>query len=289
MTPREYKTLSFKAGNTDGLAENEFQGYGAAFGNVDGAGDIIERGAFAATLPDFLSSGVIAWQHDWTEPIGKPLDAYEDNNGLYLKARISQTSRGADALTLLRDDVVSKMSIGYTVEGYRVLSDDEGRALLGDAAYEQALRSVPWWQDGVRVLTQIKLYEVSLVTVPANPKAVVTGVKEGLPDGLSLDDHFQAVLATEREYITRIKGLADLRAKEGRMLSEANRSKLVAMKDSLAEHLQTLDALIVAATPAPADDAATDSKASEGAALAEMARHEMARFQKMQAHLAGVL
>lgn len=256
---REYKTLSFKMGNNDGLEPDCFQGYGAAFGNCDGVGDIIERGAFAATLADFLAAGVIAWQHDWTEPIGKPLDAYEDQTGLFIKARLSQTARGKDALTLLRDGVIGKMSIGYTVEGYKILSDEEGCALLGETGYEAALRTVPWWQDGVRVLTAIKLYEISLVTVPANPAAVVTGVKEGLLAGLTLDDHFQTVLATERGYLTRVKDLSALRAKSGRVLSAANRERLEAMKTSLVEHTATLDDLIVAATP-PTSDTDSDGK-----------------------------
>lgn len=290
----EYKSIAFKMGNTDGLDTDCFQGYGAAFSNCDGTGDIIEQGAFRDTLSDFLSSGVIAWQHDWTEPIGKPLEAREDGYGLYLKARISQTNRGQDALTLLRDGVIGKMSIGYTVEGYKVLSDAEGRALMGESAYDQAVRDLPWWQDQIRVLTAIKLYEVSLVTVPANPKAVITGVKDGSLAGLTLDDHYQAVHAASRELITRVKGLADLRAKEGRVLSESNRAKLASMKDALGEHITTLQDLLVASQPASGTaDPDADGKATDPPtetiiiAAADLARHELARFQRLQAQLNG--
>jgi uncharacterized protein len=312
---REYKTLTFKAAapadGEDALQEGEFEGYGAAFGNVDACGDIIEKGAFARSLAEFLKSGVLCWQHDWSEPIGKPLEAREDDQGLYLKGRVSQTARGKDALTLLRDGVVTKMSIGYEVEAYRVLSDEEGIALLGQEAYDAAMRDLPWWQDGIRVLTQIKLYEISLVSVPANMNAVVTGVKDlGLLTGLTLDDHFKAVLVAEREYITRVKGLAALRIKEGRMLSASNREKLSSMRDSLSTHVAALDDLLATSDPegsgveedgkaspvAPVAPAKAEPDAPEpptapetkDPALAASARKELVRLLKTESALIGV-
>ena len=171
-----YKSLNFKAAG-DGLAESEFAGYASTFGNVDDDGDIIQRGAFTLCLNDFQQSGVVCWQHRMSEPIGKPVECREDEKGLYLKGRISDTERGRDALTLLRDGVVRKMSIGFRIEAYTMLSKEQGVALLGQEAYDAALRALPWWSDGLRLITQIKLYEVSLVTVPANDQADILGVK----------------------------------------------------------------------------------------------------------------
>lgn len=294
----EYKTIGFRVRRKDAkstdLQEGEFEGYGAAFGNVDACGDIIEKGAFAAGLADFLANGTICWQHDWSEPIGKPLDAKEDDQGLYIKSRISQTTRGKDALTLLRDDVVRKLSIGYEVQAYKVLSDEEGRALLGDQAYDAALRDLPWWMDGVRVLTQIKLYEISLVTVPANENATITGVKENPLTGQTLDSHFQGVLAAHGELLTRVKAVAELRAKSGRVLSAANQSKLQEMRDSLADHLQTLDDLLASATPNDPDNDndipsnEPDHDGMKSPDLTEMVRKEVLRFQRTVAHINGV-
>jgi HK97 family phage prohead protease len=300
---REYKTVAFKAtvtpteGDDAGLQPNQFEGYAATW-DLDDVGDIIEKGAFANALEYFLSDGAVCWQHDWTEPVGKPLEAREDDEGLYLKGNISLTTRGKDALILLRDGVVTKLSIGYETLGYRVLSDDEGRELLGDAGYEAAMRNVPWYRDGLRVLTDIKLYEVSLVTIPANPMAAITGVKEGSLAGLTLDDHFRAVLATEREYIGRVKGVLDLRRKDGRVLSASNREKISTMRSSLAEHLNTLDELLAESLPKTDDDDPSadsdDGKAAEAeiehkAALAALARQEYLRFQRLEAHFNGAL
>ncbi|HEU4752056.1 MAG TPA: HK97 family phage prohead protease [Armatimonadota bacterium] len=172
-----YKSFTFKAAPVEGLGENEFAGYASVFGNVDDYGDIVQRGAFAASLPFFLKDGMICWQHRLGVPIGKPVEAYEDEKGLFVRGRISDTAAGRDCLTLMRDGVVQKLSIGYETEGYQVLSEEQARVLLGDAGYEAALKALPWWADELRLLTQIKLYEVSPVSFPANDAAEILGVK----------------------------------------------------------------------------------------------------------------
>lgn len=281
---REYKTLSFKAGDTDGLADDQFQGYLSTFNNIDDGCDVIAPGAFVGTIPDFLTDGVVCWQHDWMTPIGRWLEAREDSYGLFVKGQISQTTAGKDALILLRDRVITKMSIGYQVLGYRMLSDDEGVAMFGQAAYDAAMHGLPWYQDGIRLLTSVKLFEGSPVTVPMNPKAVITGVKDGLLAGLSHDAHFAAVLAAVGGYEARVKALADLRRKEGRTLSAANSDKLRSMRDSLAGHMDTLQALLDAS--APADDGKAAAPTPAGI---DPIRHELLRFRRMQANLNGVL
>jgi hypothetical protein len=283
---REYKTLAFKAGNSEGLEPDQFQGYLATFGNIDDGGDVILPGAFTATLPDFLANGVVCWQHDWATPIGKWLSAHEDPHGLFVKGQISQTTAGKDALILLRDQVIKKMSIGYTVLDAKTLTDEEGIALVGEVAYMAALRNLPWYQDGVRGLIALKLYEGSPVTVPMNPQAAITGVKGlRLLAGLPHDDHFSAVHAAVGEYVSRVKAIADLRRKAGRVLSTANAEKLQTMRDSLASHTATLDDLLSAAAPIPADGD-TDDK---GAAIRASLSYELLRFERMQASLNGVL
>jgi len=174
-----FRTIEFKAVSLDDLGENEFAGYAAVFGNVDSYGDIIQRGAFAATLPSFLESGILCWQHQLRQPIGKPVAAYEDEKGLFIRGKISDTQQGRDALTLIRDQVVRRLSIGYETEGYQSLSEQQARQILGDAGFEKARDELPRWVDGLRLLTQIKLYEVSPVSIAANDQADILGVKSG--------------------------------------------------------------------------------------------------------------
>lgn len=155
----EHKTLSFeiKAIDYDGRT---LEGFGAAFGNLDQVGDIIHPGAFKKTLVERGGKIKFLWQHDPGEPIGKLIEAHEEAGGLFVKAIISDTQRGRDALALLKDKAIGEMSIGYdTVKGGMDYSKDTKG-------------------NTVRNLREIKLFEISLVTFPANDQAVVTSVKE---------------------------------------------------------------------------------------------------------------
>src|SRR6185503_11239202 len=111
----EYKWLpvrELKASDDGG----QFEGLAAAFFNVDDSywPDILAPGCFTQDLPEFLSEGFVSGiNHDWDQPIGKPLSAAENASGLYVKASISDTACGRDVRTLLKDGVVKRMSIGF--------------------------------------------------------------------------------------------------------------------------------------------------------------------------------
>ena len=155
----EHKTLSFKLTNLD-FQGRTLEGYAAAFGNLDQVSDIIHPGAFTKTLAERGQKIKLLWQHKLDEPIGRVAEAHEDQAGLFIKAIISDTSRGRDALALLKDGAIYEMSIGYdAVKGGTDYSKDASGAT-------------------VRNLREIKLFEVSLVTFPANEMATVTALKE---------------------------------------------------------------------------------------------------------------
>lgn len=154
----EHKTLSFEIKAVD-YTGRTLEGYAAAFGNLDQVGDIIHPGAFSKTLAERGGKIKVLWQHDPNEPIGKLVEAREEPRGLFVKAVISDTARGRDALALLKDGAIGEMSIGYdAVKGGVDYSTTSGKS--------------------VRNLREIKLYEFSLVTFPANEAAVVTAIKQ---------------------------------------------------------------------------------------------------------------
>lgn len=122
-----------------------FAGYAALFGIADGAGDTIRRGAFVRALSEDTQYPLL-WQHNAAQRIGTVEALAEDPRGLRVIARIdSPASRAAD---LLRRWAVSGLSFGYRARGYR---------------------RVP----GGRVLEDIELIEVSLVSHPLQPGARV--------------------------------------------------------------------------------------------------------------------
>lgn len=210
--PFEVKSVK----SDDGEYAGTIEGYAAGILNIDRAGDMILPGAFAADLPRFLSEGVICWQHDWMAPIGKPTEAREDGYGLFSKAQISNTTQGRDCMTLIKDGVVKKLSIGYRVQDYEWVD----RA--GLIAFLPSLGLTPEKQASILqqydemelselfLLKRIKLYEWSPVTIPANPNASITGAK-----GLPFADHSAAVIAAVRELSERVKSIHALRTEQG--------------------------------------------------------------------------
>ena len=147
----DFKSIQFKAEDVD-VSERIFKGYASTY-DLDQGGDIIVKGAFAKSLATNASRVKVLWQHKTDVPIGKPMVMREDDRGLYVEAKISDTTTGRDAMTLLRDGVIDSMSIGY---------------IVGESDYKD---------DGVRIIKELDLFEFSLVSYPMNEKAVITAVK----------------------------------------------------------------------------------------------------------------
>ena len=146
--------LQIKATGDDGSVE----GYGSVFGVRDNYDDVIAKGAFLASLKEHKAAGTMPamlWQHDSGEPIGVWTDMVEDAKGLKITGKLAlETVRGKEAHALLKMGALNGLSIGFMSKQW---------------AYDR--------ETEVRTLTEIDLWEVSLVTFPANEKARVTNVK----------------------------------------------------------------------------------------------------------------
>jgi uncharacterized protein len=157
---------------TDQIAEDgTFSGYGSIWGVVDSYGDIVLPGAFAGSLAAHAAAGdmpKLLWQHDPNEPIGIWLEMREDDQGLYARGKLlTDVRRGAEALSLLRAGALSGLSIGYETIDSTNASADEVRQSYG---YDVA--------DGTyRMLHEVDLWELSVVTFPALAVAQVDSVK----------------------------------------------------------------------------------------------------------------
>ena len=146
--------LQIKATNEDGSIE----GYGSVFGNKDSYNDVIQKGAFAESIKSHKSSQTMPamlWQHDSSQPIGVWNDITEDANGLHMRGQLAMgTVKGKEAYELAKMGALNGLSIGFVAKGWEYAQGGE-----------------------VRSLTELELWEVSLVTFPANTKARITGVK----------------------------------------------------------------------------------------------------------------
>jgi HK97 family phage prohead protease len=164
----DFKAVKFE---TKAISDDIFEGYASFFNNIDAYDDIIEKGAFRKTISENRSRIKVLWQHDANEPIGLPIDMTEDDNGLYVKAKISMTDTGKKAMTLIKDGVITEMSIGYDV-----MKDDY--KMLGTKR--------------VRLLKEVKLWEFSPVTFAANEKAKIMKMR-GLLESVKADNMDTAI------------------------------------------------------------------------------------------------
>ena len=135
-----------------------FTGYGSTFNNVDRVKDVVVKGAFVDSLKEIMPS--LLWQHEWHEPVGIFTACYEDNKGLYVEGKMPLDDdfvRGR-VVPQLEIGSVKSMSIGYSTQDYN---------------YDE--------NSGICYLTKLFLYEISLVTIPANKEAVITDMKALIP------------------------------------------------------------------------------------------------------------
>ncbi|WP_181892967.1 HK97 family phage prohead protease [Falsiruegeria mediterranea] len=184
------------------VSENgAIEGYASLFGEVDGGGDMVASGAYKASLAMLASDErkvKMLWQHDPGHPIGVWEEVREDDRGLWVKGRIlNEVTKGREAIALINAGSVDGLSIGYrTIKAHKE-------------------------DNGVRVLTELDLWEVSLVTFPMLTSARVsakTDVPEEVLNKLKAGDRL-----TEREFGKLAKGV-------GLSNSQAERAARVHLK-----------------------------------------------------------
>lgn len=135
------------------------EGYASLFGQRDQGGDTVQAGAYGASLKALAAAGrrvKMLWQHDPGQPIGVWEEVREDAKGLYVKGRIlTEVERGREAAALLSAGAIDGLSIGYRT--LRAERDAKGQ----------------------RLLAEVELWEVSLVTFPMLPEARVSAKADG--------------------------------------------------------------------------------------------------------------
>lgn len=145
----------------DGLS---IEGYASLFGQTDQGGDIVQQGAYGASLAALSAAGrsvKMLWQHDPAQPIGVWDELREDGKGLYVKGRLLESvEKGREAAALIAAGAIEGLSIGYRTK--RAVKNPQGK----------------------RVLTELELWEVSLVTFPMLPSARVAAKSEDLESDL---------------------------------------------------------------------------------------------------------
>lgn len=141
-------------------AAGRIEGYASTFGGEpDHHREVVAAGAFTASLARRKAAGdmpVMLWAHEQGDPVGRWTEFLEDHKGLLVRGQMNmKTTRGRDAFEHVKAGDATGLSIGYrTSEG--------GRTYAG---------------KGIFLLSEVDLFEVSIVALPANPKARITAHK----------------------------------------------------------------------------------------------------------------
>ena len=135
------------------------KGYGSFFDNKDSDQDIIRKGAYLKTIAENGERVKYLYQHDMMQPIGKMKELYEDQKGLVFVAEIPKTQLGNDVMQLMKAGVITENSVGI-------------------------MPIVKEQKNDYREIREVKLYEISAVTLAANDQAKILDVK-----GLANIDH----------------------------------------------------------------------------------------------------
>lgn len=128
------------------------KGYGSYFGNKDADNDVIAKGAYQKTIKENGSRVKYLYQHNMMQPIGKMNELYEDDKGLVFVAEIPKTSLGKDVIELMKAGIITENSVGILP----IVKENKG---------------------DYRELKEVKLFEISAVTLAANDQAKIMDIK----------------------------------------------------------------------------------------------------------------
>ena len=156
-----YKSFSVKADEDSGTISGYFSTYDRI---PDSYGDVIAPGAFTDTIKARMESGhpfPLCWNHDLDQIIGSVDPAYikDDEHGPHMTARFFDTPLAQEKREIVKSGVVYQFSFAFDIL-------DQGPVELEDGVKANELR-------------KLDLFEISVVPIPANPRAEMTEVKSG--------------------------------------------------------------------------------------------------------------
>lgn len=158
-----YKSFEMKAAD-NGTIEGYFSTYDKT---PDSYGDIIEPGAFTETIKAREESGhpfPLCFNHDFSAVIGAVDSVKDTEKGPFISAHFLDTQLAQDVRKMLQSGAIYQFSFAYDIKGRRNPTEEEEK------------------EGVVNVLTDLEVFEISVVTVPANQNAVATEVKSVEPE-----------------------------------------------------------------------------------------------------------
>ena len=154
-----YKSFAAKVDEESGKIAGFFSTYEKT---PDSYGDIIEPGAFTKTIEARKETGhpfPLCFNHNFDNVIGACNTMTEEEKGPYFEADFLDTQLAQDVRKMVKSGAIYQFSFAYDVVKSRKPNEEETK-------------------NGVlNVLQEVEVFEVSVVTVPANQNAQVTDIK----------------------------------------------------------------------------------------------------------------
>ena len=220
MKGLQQKTSKFTVKDFDDTTRM-VKGYASVFNNTDSDDDVILKGSYNKSIKEWGPEGKdrikLVAQHDISQPVARITELKEDSNGLFMEAKFGTHTLGEDYYRMTKEGIINEFSVGFVP--IEKQENDKG-------GYD---------------ISNIKLYEVSMVTVAANDEAVVTDVKSN--DALKLvkqvgDDKLQFKL--EREILRLMSEKQEITTETESDGSSKDSSEQEIVEPTLAEELNKI-------------------------------------------------
>jgi len=163
-----------------------FEGFASTFGNLDLDSDVIDKGAFRKSLGRRVPK--LLWQHSMDEPLGVFSTIEERESGLFVTAKmpLDDTFVSGRVVPQVKVGSITSMSIGF---------------FITESTFNR--------ETEIRTIHEVELFEISLVSIPANPQAVITSFKRA-----DMDDFFSMDLKEQEDLFTSGVKFSQRTAKE---------------------------------------------------------------------------
>lgn len=243
-------------------------GYFATFDHDhgDSYGDVILKNAFKGTIERRKKTGhpfPLCFNHDFSCIIGRVTDIGEDNKGAYFTAEFFPTEKAQEVRSIVKSGVLWQFSFAYDTL-------DAGKVKAGDGTIVNELR-------------ELELYEISVVAVPANPRATLTDIKTDNATESKLSPEIKTKRDELLSFIEQIK--TEERAARTRLLRYINDMKKDDAEAQLKKY-RDMEAQALKDIGKAEAEGLTEWKQMRMGALAAI-RREIKRLEEAKRHKTG--
>lgn len=156
--------MAVKEVTTADNGEVRVRGY-ASTPNLDRYRDIVEPSAFEGALKTYMTNPVVLRSHDADRPVGLVESAKVTDKGLWVEAIIKEEKTAKE----VNDGLFRTFSIGYIPLSTELRNKDNQPF--------DPMKDDPWDHMNIRVIKELDLVEISVVSTPANAGALFSLAK----------------------------------------------------------------------------------------------------------------